>query len=402
MKKITILLLCLLTVAVAHAQSYKLIVLDEIGTEESGAYDVNNYGFVVGYNVVGANTVPYIWSANRGYYALSTPAGSISQSGVAYAINDYLEIGGTFGYAGTSPIFKVANNGTAAVWTLNSDETDFLAYNLIADSATCRDINNNGDIAGTLGYTSIVKNIFTGDGYFSAPLWTFGQSVNDNGDMTGMVNTTGSFYSATFAKKQTNGTYTFTHGVDTVSYGMKINNSDQIVGGSYYGGGFLWEPLNGKLIFFGSGTACYSINNNNQIVGITNGHAAMWTLVGTNFVGTDLNRLTGDTNIVLETAMSINEKGQIVGRCLNLQTGVRKAYLLTPAKETPRKLEYHNGAVVLSWQTTLGHNYIVQSSLDLVNWSDYSDVLSAYSTTFEGNVDSSYHHLFFKVIDVTP
>jgi hypothetical protein len=400
MKTIISYLVCIYGLTVS-AQTYELVVLDT-STNESGAYGINSFGYVSGYKFVNGIPTPYLWSPNKGFFQLQKLAGAVSDTGIAYAINDYFEIAGTYGsWSGGLNVYHLGR-GTAVVWIYDG-ATNLIPYQVAQSPAMARDINNNAEVAGQEGDFGFTRNIYSNTGY-SAPNNSYCFAVNDLGNATGATGV--SSLIPTFVEKQTNGTYTSQTGLDmfgaSVTAGVKINTNNQIVGISP-AGGFYWEPKTGSNTFFGGSSFCYGINNAGTIVGSTNGRACMWKKdSGGQFTVTDLNQLTSNTNIILEKAFCINDRGQIVGQCLNSKTGVRNAFMLTIAKSVPINLSKGTNTLLLSWMATIDHNYSIHISTDLKTWDPLPDIYWANNTNAWVTLIPDQNKMFFKVFDLTP
>ncbi|MBC8101020.1 MAG: hypothetical protein H7Z41_00350 [Cytophagales bacterium] len=119
---------------------------------------------------------------------------------------------------------------------------------------------------------------------------------------------------------------------DTDSVAYAINNADDVVGASNTSGGgnlaFLWRG--GRLMSLGSleagGESCaFSINDRGQIVGSSAGRAVLWQ----DGKLWDLNQwIQEDSGWLLQAAVAVNEKGQIVGE--GTFGGRHRGFLLTP------------------------------------------------------------------------
>jgi probable HAF family extracellular repeat protein len=123
-----------------------------------------------------------------------------------------------------------------------------------------------------------------------------------------------------------------------------INNLGEVDGGSQSSDGyphaFLWTKSAGMKDlgtlpgdFFSSGTCCHTINDKGQVVGFSfpgplgSGRAFLWE----NGVMTDLNTLIPrDSPWYLQSALSINEAGQIAG--YGTINGAVHAFLATPCE----------------------------------------------------------------------
>jgi probable HAF family extracellular repeat protein len=122
-----------------------------------------------------------------------------------------------------------------------------------------------------------------------------------------------------------------------------INNLGQVVGGSDLTGdatshAFLWAPQTGKMKDLGVVGADFwslalGINDKGQIVGASANadFSVLRAFVRQNGVLVDLNSVVnGTTSLFLETACSINSRGEIIGFAYDPNTGYTHAYLAIP------------------------------------------------------------------------
>lgn len=417
-----------------QAQEYELLLLDS-STNESCAYGINSYGWTCGYKFVDGKATPCLWDPSKVNKNLPALPGSVYSEGVAYAINDSFALAGVF--SDKSPKFGYYINklGDGIVWTTN-DKLVFEPNAFTQKESIIRDINNNGDIVGIEningggGAHGFIRNIFTGrDAYYSYFKHLF--SVNEYGSAVGTWLSCSPPY-ALFAN--TNTFFAYGLGFEKDYAGTGVNSFNEMVGvgehninSGYYGSfeGFYidvgdrqpWEQI---LVEFGRSTACYGINDSSQIVGVTNGHACMWTKNPSNLVSyiknpgwmiissnlfslVDLNRYASNANVVLEKAYCINDKGQIAGQCLNRDTGVRSAFMLTPAKGVPVALNRDTNELVLNWTATAGHLYAFRTSTNLSDWKSSPDIYDpAGNTNGRVTISPDQEKMFFRVLDLTP
>lgn len=413
MKKLilSVLVSCVMAAAsLSHAQSqqshYEIVILGD-GVHESGAYGINSFGYPCGYQMSASGTpTPTLWSPDAYAWTLTPPAGASSTTGVAYSVNDYFDIGGTYGFW-SGNIYHVGA-GTATRWQLNASNDGFDPYSFGQAPSATRGINNRREICGwqssqDIGFTA---NIFTSQGYNPQWSYTYCNSVNDLGNATGGTYASGPMLPI-FAEL-VNSTYYTTVAPNVfgggVAFGTHINVSNLVVGTTTYLGGFIWNPKTSATTFFGGTSACYGNNDLGTIVGVSNGVACMWVPKNAGgYAFTNLNGLTGNTNIVLETAWAINATGQIVGQCLNLSTGVRSAYMLTAAKPTPRALTLGtDGFATLSWPSVDGHDYVIRTSTNLLTWTTVPGIYVAEGTNSWVTFLPDQKNEFFAVFDLTP
>jgi probable HAF family extracellular repeat protein len=197
-------------------------------------------------------------------------------------------------------------------------------------------INNNGQV---VGHSFLSGNAFlwqqeTGMqdlgrlGGSTSAAW----GIDDNGQVTGTSTTIAGRWHVFLWDSET-GMQDL--GAGSFSAATSINNSGQVVGWFNTSSGrkhALWQKSTGiqdigELISTDV-TNPYSINNNGQIVGSTNGHAFLYE----DGQMLDLNLLVStDSGWLLGAATGINDLGQIVGT--GDYRGQGRAFLLTPVPE---------------------------------------------------------------------
>ena len=398
--------LCMYTLAFAN---YEFVKLDSQAGTESGVYDINEYGYSSGYKFQNGKATPCLWSPSGDFYPLSSPLGVTLPQGIAYSINDWFEVAGTFGSTWSNGLNAYhLGSGAGVVWTFDFDIGDFLPFEITtSESAIVRSINNDGVIAGREYGYAFTWDVYEETGYDSDNWDSYCFAINDLGNATGMTSE-GQGYSATFIEKMSDGSYTVLSGLSKglssfASGGIRINNKNQIVGLTA-NKGFYWEPKTGACTIFADETTCYGINDKGQIVGKNNGRATLWTKsANSSFVEIDLNQFVNDDNIVLERAFGINESGQIVGQYLNKDTGIRNAFMLTPSTEVQASLsKVTDNELKLGWPTVDGSSYRIKVSTDLQAWGDLPNLYVAEGA--EGYVFIARDHpkMFFRVLSLTP
>jgi probable HAF family extracellular repeat protein len=251
-----------------------------------GAGGINDRGEVIGFD----GQIPVTWTASNGFTQLDTPPGFNRGNGdteYANGINDSgTVVGGWNVYPSTSHAFY---------WTPTSGLTEINPLPGYSENSAAA-INNQGQIAGT----SLM-------GGAQAYIWS---AAN------GMVGL----------------------GQNTVA--VAINNLGEVLGTStsISGQAFVWTSTSGATNLPSGFYVSAKLNDSGAVVGTTddaNGsHAAIWTSQG------GLQSLTSDLNATgsgwnLQTAIGINDLGQIVGMGVNGQ-GQTHAYLLTPQLVTQR------------------------------------------------------------------
>jgi probable HAF family extracellular repeat protein len=301
-------------------------VMTDWGT--SNATAINNNGQIVGY----ASTGEYTSSGLDIEHAVLWQNGTITDLGViggtsaslssyAYGINDNGQIVGTAQITGgsTSNAFLYSGGSMLDLGVVGS----------------ANGINNNGQVVGS-GYNNhaFIRNIdgtFQDLGYLSTYTGTrsSGQAINSSGQAAayeGIGMGQGASAKAFLwgnGSRQGLGTL---GGSGSVAYG--INDVGQVVGmastsGDLYTHAFLWNSGTIQdLGTLGDSSQANGINNNGQVVGMSDGvfsdftstHAVLWTINADGSVTmTDLNDLVAGQGWSLAEATGINDKGQIVG-----------------------------------------------------------------------------------------
>ncbi len=202
----------------------------------------------------------------------------------------------------------------AAIWGPNLTEmTQLPPYPGDPDSAATA-INDLGQV---IGISGICENAVGDQSATHALLWENGQPIN-LGNL----------------------------GAQAWNTPISLNNHGQIVGfannTSNNSQGFLWTKAKGMqpLPFIGNDNAgaAYDINEEGQIVGISNGGTepyGMRAFLYQNGMMTDLNKLVvGDSPLYLLIAQGINDSGEIVGTAAE-PDGQQVGFLAVPAYGAP-------------------------------------------------------------------
>ncbi len=414
--KMSVLMALFVSVASLSAQMHELIVLDADATTESGAYGINSYGYVVGYKKVAGAARPYLWTPSRGYLQLPTPGEVPSQSGIAYAINDYFDIVGTYGTFASDP-HHMSGTTRGSYWVFDWNAGDYVTGTLYTYGSNARDINKDDKVAcATTAISSgSVYDVYdpynTYQEYELASPYSTCFGINDQGNIAGMHYSSykGAFVPL-FVRRAAGTTPTvisseYVFPSQQTGAGLKVNTNNEVVG-MMNGVGFYWVPEKSQFVTFNN-SQCFGINDLGVIVGTSNNIACMWKK-GANgsFIMTDLNSLvTSRSGIVLEQAFDINEKGQVVGQCMDTNTGIRSAFLLTPAKRAPRCLKQaSDNQLEFNWLVEEGHTYAFRFSEDLKTWESYPDLYYADTGT---NISVFFprdemQKAFIDIMDTTP
>lgn len=347
--------------APAAAQTYSVtgIASSPPGAGNSRALAVSDMGHVVGddegpsdddYTGCGrANaTRPFIWTAETGVVIprptpqLDTGSGLSFKpcGGIAFGVNDQGTMVGFLDY-GSGGGFGLSR---AFIWTAANGML------LIPGSSigAAWDINNFGQVAGASG-GSAFRWTATG-GFESLGIAAFNSAayaINDRGDVGGSVSQVRSLpilWNATGEVQRMDG-LPYAYGQNHVT---GINDNGQVVGKTFgdtlspiftedRSYAFFWSPSTGALNLGdlpqdGSQsalpyTAAWGINNSEQVVGVSDSRAFLWTpAAGLRDLNTLLDQ-SGEGWLLME-ASAINDAGQIVG--FGLFQGVLRAFLLTP------------------------------------------------------------------------
>ncbi len=249
------------------------------------AYDINNHDIIVGR----ANGYsPALWNPDRSLSYLPL----VRTNGVAYAINDSDIVVGVDGPSNPIPVKWVHGQVISLCGS-------------VPCSGTALDINNQGDILGSIAWD--IDQDHYGGNWIYQPLERFSSdhpptpddfidasvlSLNDNRQVAGY-----------------RGLLPFEDFVET--YAIRWENG--IVAVLDHGS-------------FRRHSYAQGINNRGDLVGQKGGHATLWTAEGHEI---DLNlAIPPNTGWLLQTATDINERGQIVG--YGLLNNKQRGFLLTP------------------------------------------------------------------------
>ena len=200
-----------------------------------------------------------------------------------------------------------------AMWTLGPpDQIQDLPLIAGDSSGAATAINDNGQIVGISGICDQAVGRYTAA---HAVLW-------ENGGVTDLGNLGALYWNTPTAINQQG---------DIVGFAGAPDDPD----GNFLQA-FIWTVENGiQPLGFLPGdvhSEAYGINERRQVVGLScdadgNCRAFIWE----NGVMQDLNDLKqASFSATLETAKDINDKGEITGRALDPNTGVRTAYLAVP------------------------------------------------------------------------
>lgn len=398
-----------LQIAAACAVDYELVI-PYTNDAEGIAYGINNHGYACGYSKVGTRAEPCIWTPDGWRYDLYSPSANDSRNGIAFAINDLFDVAGAFADSwSTGTYFYKVHYGMSTVWAYDPGMNDWDAYEIIDEISTMRDINDYGDTVGKYMGVGYVYNPWDESNFDSG--WSSSEyvSVNEDGDATGEQS-----LQPIYAARNPDGSYTeiaatYIGGTRIRGYGsgVSVNIHDHVVGGLTEEGGFYWEPLTGNGQFFGSGTVCCGINDDGDIVGTYEygTKACVWRKSGATYVRSDLDTNPND-DYQLQHAFDINENGQIVGKCLQISTGITMPFVLYPVvTEVQAKIDsVGQHSVTLSWKGVEGNFYRIQESSNLTTWESLPEVHEAYSSVSRTSrvVLKKGPKMYYKVVCLTP
>jgi probable HAF family extracellular repeat protein len=305
----------------------ELGTLPELGTppelSHSIAYDINDFGHVVGLASVETTRIPpmahpldispsplarsFYWTPEQGVRDIRGPQDESLLITSAYAINNHDQI------VGSSHHPWGDRNERAFIWSLSSGVSELHAGNLNVIESVAYDVNDAGQVVGFMEY--LLGDTEVGRAF----LWTPDGGYVDLGTLGGEW---------------------------AVAYG--INNAGQVVGQSEDASGrhrgFLWTAAQGmvdigNLEGMGNSVIARAINNAGQIVGTSYlanpfpaqlGRAFLWTPeqgmtdLGTSFDGAPFGSLTTGT-----LALGINDTGHVVG-ISSVSSGARRGFVWTP------------------------------------------------------------------------
>lgn len=310
MKSVSRLLLTVLSAASAHVCAADLVFSDIApNAYSSAAYSINNAGEIGG----AWNGEAAIWSKGQGTI--------VANSGDVYAINDKGQ------YAGRAniyyPLSSVSNLGYQEMGMAKG-------INNLGQVVGRTSNNTTGATLATLwsGGVKTTLDFGTNAGRGDGEAW----DINDNGTIVGTLGL-GVSHAVTW---NSSGKLSYLAPTNVISTARAVNNAGQIVG-AVSDNATLW--VNGAATTLSSlggvGSMAHNINNQGQIVGMahvagsTMGHAVLWN-GGTVL---DLNQYivpaAAEQGWVLESALGINDSGDIVGLMRKTGTYVYHGFLLS-------------------------------------------------------------------------
>jgi probable HAF family extracellular repeat protein len=315
--------------AKSYGAAYTFTDLGTLGGSNSYVAAINSSGHIVGYSFTDGDFALHatLWKGTK-----KTDLDPLGKStSMATDINNNGQV------VGSSPSATYGQSVTLWHGSLKTDLGGVLT--------SIGGINNKGQVVGAYGELG-VATLWDGTERFN--LGTLGGSgsfagdINDSGQVTGFSYTTANEVHATLW----NGIASPPTDLGTLggkySYANAINSLGQVVGVSsvndyYPQHATLWngtKPTDlGSL--GGDSSKAYDINNIGQVVGTSQTvdgvyHATLWSGADT----VDLNTVLDSTTVgdwVLNSAISINNNGWIVGQASNNPLGIQShAFLLIP------------------------------------------------------------------------
>lgn len=298
-----------------------------VGGANTSVVDPNGEDFC-GFQALGlpsSNTtcLPFLWQ-NGAMAALPTLDGNQGKNGVANAINNYGEIGGSAentSLESTCPAYNPdllqyqKYQFKPVYWT--GGKVHELATLGGDPDGTVLAVNDVGQLAGGTGNCSTFNpQILIGLQPLHAVLWQKDGTAIDLGNLGG----NGQGFGGNLA--------------------LGINNYGQVVGISGLSDnvsfhGFLWTKEAGKMMDLGAApgignSSAIAINDNGVIVGVSSDATHFSATIWKNGVAADLNTLIPPHSpLHLLLACSINSSGQIIGLAVNSR-GQLHGYLLSP------------------------------------------------------------------------
>ncbi len=321
------------------ASTYEIVDLGALSSNPTAGHAINENGQVTGW---GQRSDSYWHAFVASEQSSINDIGTLpsADSSQGWAINDSGQVAGR-AWNTTSTYHRAFLYDGSQMTDLGTLEGTSQA------SSWAMGMNNAGTVVGSSDDSSGRTRAFLYNGTMTdlgssgletlGGTWSCAYDINNNGQVTGWVSLTGGVTRAFFWQNGTAQTLGVLTG-DGYSCGLGMNDDGTVVGFSKVDGGsdldknaFIWDSVNG-MRFLGNlgsqGSEAYSINSQNQIVGILQDsvqRAFLWE----NDVMYDLNDLispSSDWNLL--QARSINDNGFITG--LGIIDGEYHAYILKP------------------------------------------------------------------------
>ncbi len=384
----------------ARTPKYVLVDLGTLGGLESRAYGINNLGQVVGTaEDSGRNTHAFIYE-NGVMRDLNLRNPRVRK---ALAINDAGDIAGTWSPPAMSE---------RAMLMRGSNVVDAGTFG--GSSGFARAINSSATLVGDAQTPTNTYRAFVYTNGVLRDLGTLGgvesqaRAINRWEHIVGWSYTTNGFEA--FLHTPTNGM----RGLGTLggagSQAFGINDLGHIVGQAYNSEGQLHAFLNaaGTMVDLGSLGAPFSravaVNNLGQVVGTSdNFNARPRAFLWQNCVMYDLNQLITNANWELREATAVNDSGQIVGIGKKGIQQEDRAFLLTPAPDSPVPPGHHpfgfeRGHFRACFPVPAGSVFVVEASNNLISWTAIStNVILTRMLDFTDHSSAGFSHRFYRL-----
>lgn len=390
---VLIFICCGVILAPAHAQDqtparhrpqYRVSNLDTLGGTSSGGNSINDRSWVAGYSRLAGDEARHatVWRNRQHHSLLDLDTLGGPNSSVTWNVKNTEGI--IVGISQTADPEPLGEAWSSAAFYSGTNAVGFINLGFVWEGCQMRGLpnfpggnngfatgaNNLGQVVGwaendvhdptcvspqVLQFRPAVWELGPPDEIHDLPLISGDTSgsataINDNGQVvgiSGICDQAVGRHTAKHAVLWQNGAVTDLGNLGALYWNTPtaINQQGDIVGfagapddpdGNFLQA-FLWTADNGiQPLGFLPGdvhSEAYGINEKSQVVGLScdadgNCRAFIWE----NGVMQDLNDLKqASFSATLETAKDINDKGEITGRALDPDTGVRTAYLAVPA-----------------------------------------------------------------------
>jgi probable HAF family extracellular repeat protein len=366
-----------------HGTRYRVSSLDSLGGTSSGANSINDRCWVAGYSRLAGDQTRHaaLWLPRQHHTILDLGTLGGPNSSVTWNVKNTEGI--IVGISQTANPEPLGEAWSSAAFYSGSDATGFINLAFVLEDRQMRALPNfpGGDNGFATGANNLRQVVGWAENdvhdptcvspqvlQFRPAMWTLGPpdqiqdlplitgdssgaatAINDNGQIvgiSGICDQAVGRYTAAHAVLWENGAVTDLGNLGALYWNTPtaINQQGDIVGfagapddpdGNFLQA-FIWTVENGiQPLGFLPGdvhSEAYGINERRQVVGLScdadgNCRAFVWE----NGVMQDLNDLKqASFSTTLETAKDINDKGEIAGRALDPNTGVRTAYLAIP------------------------------------------------------------------------
>lgn len=328
-------ILTLLAAVQAHGATYSYTDLGTLGGSQSWAYDVNDFGQVVGESLTLHDGPSHIMLWDAGTLV------DLGPNGKANSINNAGQMAGL--------TFVIGQTNRATIWSGGTEiALPELAGTLASEGKA---INNAGQVAGN-------TQVDPFHGHIRATLWngstatdlgsgsrtdSYALGLNSLGHVSGYTWSSDGIEHATVWKNGTISELDAIAGEDA-SFAYAINDAGLAVGYSHSVSGDVATVWDGTSVASlaalpGGHAVATDINNSNQIVGYsefaTSARATLWTGATTTDLNSFLDASVVSAGWVLRTASAINDRGWIVGDAYNSLSGETHAYMLSSTSPVP-------------------------------------------------------------------